>query len=218
MYKYPSQDFWKVFKETAGAFSTAEAIALYNICSKVKYGGVGDWCSDYLELGSHKGKSGLAAALGLPKGIFTLVDPIFEDHELAQSVCYKVKSVTDKLSVPYDSSISLDAIAKHKLLAYVFIDSGSHSDELPMQEAKMLEDRVAIGGVLAFHDKGSQFTKVDEAYYYLLSTGKYEQIEINWAEIFYHVKEQDLENGNNSWHQYPELSHPPNFIGALMRK
>jgi hypothetical protein len=87
-----------------------------------------------------------------------------------------------------------------------------------MQEAKLLENRIVQGGIIAFHDYKNQFTEVEIAYDYLLSTGKYEPIGINWQEIFDYVKEHNLEEGNNSWHLYPELPHPPNFVGALKRK
>jgi Ni,Fe-hydrogenase I large subunit len=88
-----------------------------------------------------------------------------------------------------------------------------------MQEVKMLEDRIIQGGIIAFHDVFSQFVKQTEAYEYLLSTGKYEEIKINWQEIFDYLKENNIsEDDNNSWHKYPELPYPPNFIGALKRK
>jgi hypothetical protein len=216
--KYPSQEFWKVFKETAGAFSTAEAIALYNICLEIRYSGIGEWGEDYLELGSHKGKSGMAAAAGLKTGRFYLVDPIYEDEVLAKEVESRVHAAANNLLAVYSiAGYSTDKIAQFRKLNYVFVDSGSHSDELPMQEAKMLEDKVVLNGVIAFHDKGSQFTKVDEAFEYLVRTGKYEPININWNEIFDYVKEHNLEEGNNSWHQYPDLPHAPNFVGALKR-
>jgi hypothetical protein len=48
---------------------------------------------------------------------------------------------------------------------------------------------------LHYHDKGSQFTRVDEAYNYLLSTGKFEEIKINWEDIFEYVKWHNLEDG-----------------------
>jgi len=71
---------------------------------------------------------------------------------------------------------------------------------------------------IAAHDYKNQFTEVEGAYDYLVGTGKYEPIHINWQEIFDYVAEHNLEEGNNSWHLYPELPHPPNFVGALRRK
>lgn len=207
----PSLQFWQLFKKTYGAFSTAEAIALMNICGQVPEG-------DYAELGVHKGKSAMCAALALPSGIFTLIDPEFSDKQWDDKVYNLVSAINDSVSILTLDEKSPEVIYDMGMMAYVFIDSGSHSDELPMQEVKALEDKMIHGGIIAFHDKGSQFTKVDEAYDYLVSTGKYDIIHIDWQPIFDYVKEHNLEEGNNSWHLYPELPHPPNFVGALRRK
>lgn len=203
---YPSKEFLELFKSIPGALSVAEAIAIMNISTQAPKG-------EWYEYGTYKGKSALAAAhpIGL-KPSFTLVDPEFSDDEWANDVAkYFVNAV---LIADYSTNI----IPLFNNCAYVFVDSGSHGDGLPMQEVKLLEDRMMIGGVIAFHDLLSQFTEVTEAYYYLIATGKYEEIKINWQEIFDYVKEYDLETNNNSWHQYPELPHPPNFVGALKRK
>lgn len=211
----PNKQFWKVFKETAGALSSAEAIAIINI-AKLAPKGV---C---LELGSHKGKSAMSAAIGLKYcDRFYLVDPIFEDEALGYSVCSAVQSMGDLETrfIPSYSTAILEADEfNNQIYAYVFVDSGSHGDGLPMQEAKLLEDRMIQGGIIAWHDYKNQFVEVEQAYNYLLSTGKYEEIKIDWQPIFDYVKEHNLEDGNNSWHLYPELPRPPNFIGALKRK
>ena len=49
-----------------------------------------------------------------------------------------------------------------------------------MEEVKLVVDRVVSGGIIAFHDRGSQFLKVDEAFDYLVSTGKYDPIFFDW--------------------------------------
>lgn len=209
----PHESFWKVFKETNGAFSTAEAIALYNIAVLAPDG-------LYMELGTHKGKSAMSAIMGLKDGVFYLVDPIFK----LEYVWGEVMDSIDKLPSSYgigllfEAEESLNVIPNHNDYSYVFVDSGSHGDGLPMQEAKLLEDRMVQGGIIAWHDYKNQFVEVEQAYNYLLSTGKYEEIQINWSEIFDYVKEHNLEEGNCSWHLYPELPHPPNFIGALRKK
>jgi hypothetical protein len=208
----PNEDFWKAFKRTEGAFSTAEAIALYNIALQVERPIIS------IELGTHKGKSAMAAAVALDGGEFILVDPIFSDDGLRNLVQLKVSSFSEKLFVRLMPTTSIDAIQVSDFYSYAFIDSGSHGDGLPMQEAKLLEDKIVNGGIIAWHDYKNQFTEVEQAYNYILSTGKYERIEINWSEIFDYVKEHNLEEGNNSWHLYPELPHPPNFVGALKRK
>ena len=155
---------------------------------------------------------------------FALVDPIFEDDKISGDVFDAVNvaagnySLRSKKTVSIVVGTSLDIIPLCNGLSYVFVDTGSHGDGLPMQEAKLLEDRMAKGGIMAWHDYKNQFVEVEAAYNYLLSTGKFEEVQINWQEIFGYVAEHNLEEGNNSWHLYPELPHPPNFVGALKRK
>lgn len=204
---FPTKEFFEEFKKTPGALSTPESIAIYNIALQAPQG-------LYLELGSHKGKSGMSAALGLKKGLFILVDPIFEDEKLAKSVRDLVK--TDLISVSDIADYSTNIIQNYDNLSYVFVDSGSHADGLPMQEIKMLEDRVKSGGIIAFHDFNSQFYEVREAYDYLISTGKYEEIPIDWPVIVNYVRENNLEAGNNSWHH--NETEFPCFVGAVKRK
>lgn len=209
----PTKEFWLIFKSTHGALSTSEAIAIMQISSMAPEG-------IYLCLGSHKGKDSMAAAVSLKKGIFYLVDPIFEDDELGYSVCDTVeKQSPSNLEARFIPSYSTDVIASPDLnvnYSYVFVDSGSHQDGLPMMEVKLLEDRVVQGGIIAFHDFRSQFVEVEQAYNYLLGTGKYEEIKIDWDAIVNYVRENDLEKGNNSWH-HNELDFPC-FVGALKRK
>lgn len=207
----PNNDFWKEFKETNGAFSTAEAIALINIANQASSGYA-------YEFGSHRGKSSMAIAFGLRDNILSLVEPEFNDVNWDKEVYDRVSGVNENVSVETMADNSLDVIpyiSEHT--SFVFIDSGVH-DDMVMDEVKGLEDRMKVGGIIAFHDFLNQFTAVERAYRYLLSTGKYEEIPINWEEIFSYVKENNLEDGNKSWHQYPELPYPPNFVGALRRK
>lgn len=206
------ESFWKVFKQTNGALSCAEAIAIMNIVNEVKSG-------NYLELGSHKGKSAMAATLYLKTGLFSLVEPEFSDEDWVIDIQKAIWEAAHSSVVAFDyiADYSTNVINNFKSLSYIFIDSGVH-DDLVMEESKMLEDKMIQGGIIAFHDYLNQFTAVERAYKYLISTGKYEEIKINWQEIFDYVKEHNLEDGNNSWHQYPELLHPPNFVGALKRK
>ncbi len=215
----PPLEFWDVFKETQGALSTAEALAIINVAELAPQG-------IYIELGTHKGKSAMSALVSLKEysgigvvPIFYLVDPIFEDEELCQNVHLSIMKANKKnVGYAYETTTSLEEIPKHDNYAYVFLDSGSHGDGLPMQEVLLLEDRIVSRGIICLHDFLNQFTEVEMAYQYLVSTGKYEKIEIDWEEIFHYVKKHNLEDGNNSWHQYPELPHPPNFVGALRRK
>jgi hypothetical protein len=122
----------------------------------------------------------------------------------------------EKFTIPFIPKYSTEVIGWYEELAYVMVDSGSHGDGLPMQEVKMLEDRIISGGVILFHDFRSQFSEVEQAYDYLLSTGKYEEIIIDWNPINQYVIEKNLEEGNQTWH-HTELE-SPNFLGALKRK
>lgn len=221
MIKTPPLEFWDLFKKTRGAFSTAEALALYNIVSDIKYDGVGDWIETYVELGSHMGKSSQAIAAAMKRhSVFYMVEPEFKEQSWKYATVERVNATNSGVTVIPIAGYSLDFLEFILVskAAFVFVDSGTHSDDLVMQECKMLENSIYRNGVIAFHDKGSQFTRVDEAFNYLLSTGKFEEIKINWEDIFEYVKWHNLEDGNDSWHQYPELPHPPNFVGALKRK
>lgn len=203
-------NFWDKFRSINGALSTAESIAIMTIAKEAPDG----WA---IELGTHKGKSAMSAMIGLSKRFFTLVDPIFDDIRILDEVYNSIKDTNSEVVLKMCPLYSTEIIPKFKEYSFVFVDSGLH-DDLVLEEVKMLEDRMIPKGIIAFHDYLNQFTAVERAYNYLLSTGKYEPIGINWQEIFDYVAEHNLEEGNNSWHQYPELPHPPNFVGALRRK
>jgi len=207
--EYPSKDFWFHFKITNGAFSTAEAIALYNICLEAPQGG-------YLELGTHLGKSTMAALLGLKNGHFDLVDPIFADVEIANSMV-RLRHINPKMHYSLWSKYSTEVIPAFSNLAFCFLDSGDHGEDLVREEVLMLEDRIMQGGILAFHDYQNQFTAVERWYDYLVGTGKYEPISIDWKTIFDYVRENNLEQDNLSWHEKGSEEFPK-FVGALKRK
>lgn len=210
--KYPNQNFWDVFKKTDGAFSTPEAIALYNICLSTPQG-------NYLELGSHKGKSSMAAILGLKQGFFNLVDPIFEDDEIVRGVVSAITDATGggKSHLNFIANYSTNVINNYENLAYVFVDSGDHGPELLNDELGMLNGRIMSGGILAFHDLDNQFTAVRDGYDRLAASGEYDPIHIDWNEIFDYVRANNLEDGNVSWHERGSEEFPK-FVGALVKK
>lgn len=214
MIKVPPPEFWPLFKNVRGAFSCTEAIGLYNVATQVVPLG------PYIELGTHKGKSAMASALGLPSGNdFILVDPEFKDQDWALETFDNVGSISGgRLYIRLIADESLNVIDKPgKDFSFVFIDSGTHSDDLVMNECKILENKMAWGGIIAFHDYRNQFVRVAEAYNYLLATRKFVSIEIEWDGIIEYVKKYDLEKDNNSWHIYEE-NPTPNFVGALVKK
>jgi predicted O-methyltransferase YrrM len=202
----PSKEFLEVLKKTNGALSVTEAIAIIQIAAEAPQG-------IYSEFGVAYGKSSLSAIQSLKMGKFYLVDPIFESEQIRFDVFDRLRN--NIAGIELINGYSTDEIQKHENYSYVFVDSGSHQDGLPMQEVKLLEDRIVQGGIIAFHDWNSQFKEVKEAGDYLVSTGKYEYIPIDWDEIINYVNENNLEANNSSWH-HPELKNPC-FIGALKR-
>lgn len=207
----PNKEFWEVFKNTDGALSCTEAVAIMNIAAQAPKGIA-------MECGVYKGKSLISTIYGLSYDrIFVLVEPEFSDIKWWDEVEELANSINGEThSFVYEPSYSTDVIPNYDEYGWVFVDSGSHQDGLPMQEVKLLEDRMVQGGIIAFHDWDSQFQEVKEASDYLVSTGKYEYMPINWEEIIEYVNANNLEEGNKSWH-HNELRNPC-FVGAVKRK
>lgn len=219
MIQYPPLDFWDLLKSTPGAMSTAEAIFMYNACLQVESEGV---C---VEMGTAHGKSALVTLMAWKhKGQKTLylLEPEFEKMDFLKDTHKNIKQFQnrhcDNTTCVFLKNTSTEFLPQHDRYAYIMWDSGDHGGDLVSREKPLLEDNITIGGVLVMHDINSQFTACTEAYQSLIASGKYEAIQYNWQEIFDYVKEHNLEEGNNSWHIYNELPHPPNFIGALKRK
>jgi len=194
----PTASFIEKFKQTEGALSVCESIAIFNLAKQSPKG-------QYLELGVFKGKSAMSALLGLPSGgHFDLVEPEFENDDFLDEALDAIEWDDYGIHVHPIVGYSTDIIDEYDNLCYVMVDSGSHQDGLPLKEVKLLEDRMVQGGIIVFHDWDSQFVEVKQASDYLVSTGKYEYIPIPWHLIVKHVQENNLEKGNKSWH-HPEL-------------
>lgn len=207
----PSQEFWNIFKPTNGALSCTEAIAIYQSATLAPTNGI------FAEFGVFHGKSAMAAIHGGIAKQFHLVEPEFDKTIPTTDVANRIAMVTkEKVDLFLMPIGSIEYLTNSDWpFSYVFVDSGDHQ-ELPMQEVKLLEDRMVKGGIIGFHDYNCQFIQVNEAYNYLLSTGKYEEVKFDWDSIIKYADENNIEEGNCSWH-HPELKHP-NFVGALMRK
>lgn len=196
------------FINTHGAMSVAEGIALYSVCMQAPEG-------LWVECGSHKCKSSLMIAEALPFGsTLILVEPEFKDQNWLNECAKRIS----KGKIVFADCYSTDILPTLEEISFLFIDSGNHGEEIVQSEKPFYEDKIVKGGIIAFHDYGNQFTAVAKCYNELVATGKYEPLEILWQPIFNYVQDNDFESENISWHQYPKLPHPPNFIGALKRK
>lgn len=213
MIKYPSKEVIKQFQETHGAMSVAEGLALYNICLQAPQG-------EWVELGSHRGKSTTMISAATTEGsTLHLVEPEFEDKEWEKDVIEKVSRFGKAEMVITYADYSTNVLPKiFKHLSFLFVDSGNHGEEIVQSEKPLYENKIVSGGIIAFHDLNSQFTAVTRCYEQLIASGNYDIIEIDWTSILDFVENNNLENENKSWHLYPELPYPPNFIGALKRK
>lgn len=208
---FPPKEIIEKFKATHGAMSVAEGIALYNVALQAPEG-------TWVELGSHKGKSSTMIAAAMTGAVrLSLVEPEFSNIDWATEVADTLTPLDKKKSIEFWANYSTGILPQFYSIHFLFVDSGDHGEEIVQSEKPLYEDKIVIGGIIAFHDYGSQFTAVERCYDQLVASGKYEPIQINWQEIFDFVAENGGEEGNKSWHLYPELPHPPNFIGALRR-
>ncbi len=77
---FPNPQELSLFKATPGAISVHEMVAIINVVAQVPIGGT------YAEMGSHRGKSGVATAIGMKTSPFTeslhLVDPLYDMNNL----------------------------------------------------------------------------------------------------------------------------------------
>ena len=82
----PTPEFWKKFKETNGALSCTEAVAIMNLAAEApKNDG---WA---IELGTFNGKSAMSAMVGLNECFFMLLDPIFDDNKVMKDLFEEVE-------------------------------------------------------------------------------------------------------------------------------
>lgn len=212
----PTKEFWEVFKDTNGALSASESLFIMQAAALAPKG-------TYIECGVAYGKSAISALVTLkeyePNGDmvqFILVDPLFNDIEVCRQVDNTIRKATDKImGFNYDERYSTDVIPLHDNYAYAMLDSGDH-DQTIIDEFHLIKDKMVSGGVIVLHDLDSQFIKVREVYNMFLSTGNYEEIKSDWDGINAYVNDNNLEEGNLSWH-HQELKNP-NFVGALRRK
>jgi hypothetical protein len=124
--------------------------------------------------------------------------PIAKDPLLFLNIIGWHNSVSD-LSVQLFGHSSLQFLEKHKgPFSYAFVDTDDHQEELVMNEAHALEDKMAKGALIIFHDYGNYRGPL-LAGEHLVSTGKYEEIKVDWSIADKLVEKHDLDKGNDSW-------------------
>jgi len=239
----PTKEFLETFKNTKGAIGVAEAIAIINIASQAPLGltylDLGSHAGKAAMAAAYGLTSTPCPYFGHP---FYLVDPIYDfgnleawkhseqghpdfaDWLYAKEINFNdivirniAKVSCGHLSANLCGSYSEAEIVKHDKIGYCFVDSDTHQGGLVLREAKLLEDRVVPYGIIAFHDFGNQFREPREAAEYLVGTGKYYWVDIDWGSIFDYVRENNLEDGNDSWHNKGSEEFPK-FVGAVIRK
>lgn len=236
---YPGKEFLELFKKTPGAISVSESIAIMNLSIQVPDGG------DWITLGSHAGKDTMSASYGLAsinmKGDYYMVDPCYDmtndeawEHTIqkksenmgwlyfnekgfSERVKKNVIEVSKGLVNPIlVGSYSEKEIPKHDIISWCFLDSDNHSQERVFAELELLKPRMVIGGIIALHDFNNQYIAPREAHEQLIQSGEYENIDIDWKEIFDYVRENDLETNNESWHEKGSNEFPC-YVGAVKK-
>jgi hypothetical protein len=103
---------------------------------------------------------------------------------------------------------------KKERINYIFIDSDDHQMSLVLEECKTIENRVNRGGLVLFHDFKNQYVGPAIGYDFLLSTKKYEKVDMDWVYPEQILKYYDYLDLNN-WHMPGVLF--PRFVGCLRR-
>lgn len=231
----PSKEFLELFKKTPGAISVCESIAIMNIASQADVG-------TYIECGSHAGKSGMSACAGLKNGgNFYMIDPVYDLTNL-EAWKHTIQGHPDNMGWLYFKEdgfydrvkeniyvashgkivsvllgdYSENVLPKYDNFSYVFIDSDNHQRERIVAEIAMVKDKIIKGGIIAFHDFGNQYIAPREVHAELIASGDFENIPIDWEEIFRYVRENNLEEGNDSWHEKGSNEFPC-YVGAVRK-
>lgn len=220
----PPEETVNLFKRTPGAMSVCEMIAIHSITAQALDEGV--FCS----MGSHAGKDTIAAVSGMTKnGKYYLIDPCYDlsntrawsqavqkeakqmpwhyvnDPNFNELVKERVKAANPLTEPVLIGEASLDALPLivaedgFKGFSYVFSDSDDHNYNLMKSEDDFLEPYMLKGGIICFHDYGNYSAPV-QIHKELIESGLYENVAIPWNEIQLYVSDNNLEEGNDSWH------------------
>lgn len=220
-------ELFEYTKNIYGGVNMSEMVALYDtIIKHLK-------CPKGIaaDLGSHEGKS---SVIGVAALSFLNRTDDFYSVELIEfgkpGVKQRVKERVMKYSsgtVTLVEGFSVDFLDQHTgPFSYVFIDT-DHFLELVMGEAKRLEDKMHPGGLILFHDFKNQYTEPAQVYDYLIATGKYEEIQMDWDFAIQLTKKYELEKDNVTFARYDGVHSPnlselttfeyPSFIGCVRR-
>ena len=226
------------FKKLPGAISVYEAVALYmtitNECKiQFTYGA---------DLGSYAGKSSCIGSAALSEinacTHFFLVDPLYGDKDdpytwrhtrggnprsyhfdqpNANEIILADASKFSKLIHSLEGVPSVEFLEKCPPLGYVFIDTDDHSEVTITGELAFIKNKLLPGGIIGFHDYGNQCTAIILAANKLVSSGEYEQLEIDWLRINQLADELGGEEGNDTWQNYPDIK-KINFLGCIRKR
>ena len=214
-------------KNIYGGVNMSEMVALYDtIIKHLK-------CPEGIaaDLGSHEGKSSVIGVAAL--SFLNRTDDFYSVEVIEfgkPGVKQKVKERITKYSsgkVTLIQSFSSEFIDQHDgPFSYVFIDT-DHTLEICMGEAKGLEDKMHSGGLIFFHDFKNQYPAPAQVYAYLIDTGKYEEIKVDWDFAIQLTKEHELEKDDVTFARYDGVHSPslselttfeyPTFIGCVRR-
>lgn len=236
---FPSQEQLELFKKTPGAFSVHEMVAAINVASQAPYG----TCFESGSHRGKSGIANSIGLSYTSNRVMHMIDPLYDMSNLEAwkhscqghpdnawqgarepgfngSVVNTIHSATGgTISAELWGDCSVSAIpaihGKHGDIAYAFLDSDTHTYELLKAEVDLLIGKVKVGGILSFHDLGSQFLGVEQVYREMLQGGAYHEISIDWESIKAWVSANGGEDGNVSWHH--NTNPAPCFFGAIIR-
>lgn len=232
--KFFTPEVHRLFLDTPGALSVHEATALADLATIVPDVGT------VVECGSHAGKSAIALAAGFATGhprTIHMIDPIFDpeiaahcewgyarEDAFAFNVASKVMTAGKRneedgtitaVTWPRFSTDALpDIFEESGPFAFVFLDSGDHSEELLRSEINFLRSKLVKGAILVFHDCGNYEAPL-KMWKELQGEG-FENCPINWCAVKDIVGAHGGEGLNSkSWHKREEVA--PCYLGAVRK-
>lgn len=236
---YPTAKQLEIFKVTPGAFSVCEMVCLHNLANLIPENGSLLDLGTNASKAALAFASGLASNEGAePRSMFC-IDPIFSldnreawshsiqgvpencpwawahDPEFVSKVKQGIWDIScGKVEAFPIGDYSENAIPKHGTYAWAFIDTDDHQEELLRSELALLKDRMAIGGIIGFHDFGN-YPAVERVMREFLSNGCYQEVPIDWDSIREFVRVGDHEKDCDSWHCRSEEL--PCHVAAIRR-